>query len=156
MAQLSIHFVLSSKISATVAVTSIIFSYAHACVSSQECVLMHIAFLSHISNSQLTNFECSRMSKQRNYLKVDQICLVLKQMLTTFSFSKEKIVVYFVGIHVFYSTSRILNILIIKLVIFISCDIYSSYIRMTAGTLREIAETDHMSNDQMNYFTQRK
>ena len=68
-------------------------------------------------------------------------------MLTTFSFSKEKIVVYFVGIHVFYSTSPILNILIIKLVISISCDIYSSDIGMTAGTRREIAETDHMSND---------
>ena len=60
------------------------------------------------------------------------------------------------GIHVLYSPSRILNILIIKLVIFISCDIYSSDIGMTAGTRREIAETDHMSNDYMNYFTQRK
>ena len=51
------------------------------------------------------------------------------------------------GIHVLYSPSRILNILIIKLVIFISCDIYSSDIGMTAGTRREIAETDHVSND---------
>ena len=51
------------------------------------------------------------------------------------------------GIHVLYSPSRILNILIIKLVIFISCDIYSSDIGMTAGTRREIADTDHVSND---------
>ena len=118
----------------------------HVCLvkSVYLCTLLSFPILVILSSETSNVAGCQNNATTS---KLIRYALFLNYLKSSFSFYKEKIVVYFVDIHVFYSTSRILNIWIIKLVIFISCDIYSSYIGMTAGTRREIAETDHMSKD---------